>query len=385
MKQAFLILFSFIGISQGLPKESVPCFELNQERSFDGSPGVSITFPDGYTDTMLLSRYYNDEFATEENCHFIGHLEGEPDACIAMTGCPGSEDLEFTIMSEHSDDTIFKWYKDGQVEVIESPFKDGKGKSEFLEVAVKSRNAGNETWTLEDGDEEVDNAIEAQEAQIEANCSHGGACESVPSSNELTIRVGYGEGFLSKTGSHDNAKAYIQASMPHIQALYCHSTSLGTKIKVKIDGPIKFYSGKNLQASGPKLQEMWDTTKNDLGSADLMMYMGYDTDLWGTIGIAYKGTVCQHAGYNKYKQSINEWRPTHAEAGHTIAHEIGHNLGMSHDFSESHAAAGCDKTGVMSYGPPVNKWSTCSRADFQAHYIATKNSWCMPGTVIWNP
>ena len=166
-----MILFSFIGISQGLPKESVPCFELNQERSFDGSPGVSITFPDGYTDTMLLSRYYNDEFATEENCHFIGHLEGEPDACIAMTGCPGSEDLEFTIMSEHSDDTIFKWYKDGQVEVIESPFKDGKGKSEFLEVAVKSRNAGNETWTLEDGDEEVDNAIEAQEAQIEANCS----------------------------------------------------------------------------------------------------------------------------------------------------------------------------------------------------------------------
>ena len=80
-------------------------------------------------------------------------------------------------------------------------------------------------------------------------------------------------------------------------------------------GSIKHYSGRNLQATSPKLEEMWDTTKADLGSADLMMYMGYDSSYYGTVGIAYGGVVCRLAGYKKYKASINEWRETNAEIG----------------------------------------------------------------------
>ena len=60
---------------------------------------------------------------------------------------------------------------------------------------------------------------------------------------------------------------------------------------------------------------MWDTTKADLGSADLMMYMGYDSSNNGSIGIAYVGMVCRNAEYNRVKASINEWRETHAKAG----------------------------------------------------------------------
>ena len=88
---------------------------------------MSITFPDGYSDTLILSRYYNtDEDRLEdinEGCHFIGHLEGEPEACVALTGCPGHDDLEFTIMSEHAKAPIHIWKKDGSVEVIESIFR----------------------------------------------------------------------------------------------------------------------------------------------------------------------------------------------------------------------------------------------------------------------
>ena len=51
------------------------------------------------------------------------------------------------------------------------------------------------------------------------------------------------------------------------------------------------------------------------------------SDLWGVVGIAYGSTVCDHSSGNKYKQSINEWRPTLAAAGQLIAHEMGHNLG----------------------------------------------------------
>ena len=50
---------------------------------------------------------------------------------------------------------------------------------------------------------------------------------------------------------------------------------------------------------------------------------------------------------------------------------------MDHDFTEEHKAAGCDGTGIMSYGDPIDKWSECSKKDLQAHYLTQKKNWCM--------
>ena len=52
---------------------------------------------------------------------------------------------------------------------------------------------------------------------------------------------------------------------------------------------------------------------------------------------------------------------------------------MDHDFIDKHKAAGCDGKGIMSYGEAPNEWSACSKADFIAHYQATKSNWCMDG------
>ena len=349
--------------------ESVPSFSLNQDRTFDGSPSVSITFPDGYTDTMKLSRYYsneNDRLARAKNCHFFGHLEGEPEACIALTGCPGSDDLEFTIMSEHSTDAMFKWNQNGEVEVIKS-----KARGTYL--VRRDQEDQNRSW------EDDDEMINSDEEEFEIDCDYDD-CEPLPETMLLSLRFGYDEGFLNKTGSHANAKAYIHTTMPHAQALYCHS-SLGTKIQLEIVGEIKHYEGKYLQATEAKEKEMVEITKNEIGDADLMVYMGYDpksVECGG--GLAYMASVCMPDEVER-KSSINEYCNRYSEMGWIIAHEVGHNLGMYHDFDKVHSGKGCDKTGVMSYEGILNQWSTCSKNDLQAHLTRVNRmsqTWCMP-------
>jgi hypothetical protein len=76
---------------------------------------------------------------------------------------------------------------------------------------------------------------------------------------------------------------------------------LGSKVLVERLPGIKHYVGRTLVASGAKLSEMFGSTVSDIGSADLMLYMGYDTAYYGTVGIAWSPVVCDPSPYNKYK------------------------------------------------------------------------------------
>ena len=99
-------------------------FSLIEERSKDSPPNVLVTFPDGYTDRLVLRKHYfneKDRMTDESHCNYIGHLAKETDACVAMTGCLGSDDVEFTIMSTHAlGSNGFVWSKDGDVHMVKS-------------------------------------------------------------------------------------------------------------------------------------------------------------------------------------------------------------------------------------------------------------------------
>ena len=102
-------------------------FTLVEERSYNGAPSVSVEFSDGYKDTLILDKFFGNDYDRMENkehCNYIGHLAIEQEACVAMTGCVGEEDVEFTILSSHAkESSLFKWNKDGNVEVIPNGFK----------------------------------------------------------------------------------------------------------------------------------------------------------------------------------------------------------------------------------------------------------------------
>ena len=117
-----LLVALLVGFAFAIPSlNRVPTITLNQNRDFNGNPSISIAFPDGYTDNMIFAK--SDDQELEENeCIFMGHLEKETSACLAMTGCPGIEGVEFTIFSQHLERSgMMKWNKDGSVELI-NPF-----------------------------------------------------------------------------------------------------------------------------------------------------------------------------------------------------------------------------------------------------------------------
>ena len=99
-------------------------FSLLEERSKDSSPNVLVTFPDGYTDRLVLRKHFfneKDRMEDESHCNYLGHLAKETDACVAMTGCLGSDDVELTIMSTHAiGSNGFVWLKEGDVLMVES-------------------------------------------------------------------------------------------------------------------------------------------------------------------------------------------------------------------------------------------------------------------------
>ena len=130
------------------------------------NPSVKVNFADGSSDFLVLSQYEGLDG------HFIGHLENEKTACVAMVNHP--EHVELTIMSDRTvGSTMYKWAKNGEVEQIPEVFSNG----ERSEVMARGEE-----------DDEMDTDDMAGELDIESKMTHQEAA-TVPATAKLQVQV----------------------------------------------------------------------------------------------------------------------------------------------------------------------------------------------------
>ena len=100
--------------------------QVYETKSIGDVPSIDITFSNGIKDSVVLEKYYptqESRLEKEPFCNFFGHLKNEDTACVSLTGCPGQDDLHFTINSENNDQSnmyILKKY--GELEIVERTF-----------------------------------------------------------------------------------------------------------------------------------------------------------------------------------------------------------------------------------------------------------------------
>ena len=103
----------------------VPTIKVSQARSKGSVPEMQITFADGHEDKLVLHRHFisgADRMMDEEMCNYLGHLENDAAACVAVTGCIG-QDMELTINSKHNTKTnTYLLQKSGEVQLLPRPF-----------------------------------------------------------------------------------------------------------------------------------------------------------------------------------------------------------------------------------------------------------------------
>ncbi|KAG8574459.1 hypothetical protein GDO81_009191 [Engystomops pustulosus] len=104
-------------------------------------------------------------------------------------------------------------------------------------------------------------------------------------------------------------------------------------------------------------------------NAQLLTNIDFDGS---TVGLAWIGTLCSNTHSSGV---VQDHSPDYIAVGATLAHEMGHNLGMNHDENCRCEASSCIMAPILSHITP-RTFSSCSHQDYQ-NFILERMPLCM--------
>jgi len=207
--------------------------------------------------------------------------------------------LQVQFRSQHLEHHMFS-VVDGHVEAIESVF----GKKEV--------NRDGEMVMVRDEGIIVPEA-EAQVASVERALN--------PRGYQATLKIRYDQNFAAKFGADSvNTIRRVVAQAQNIWKW----PSLTTSVTFVIDNSIDAVAGRFVAET-----DIEKAAKYSTAAYNVNLMMAFRNNQAGTVGIAYVGSVCYPA---QYRVALCEYFINDMKAAEVVAHEIGHNMNMSHDF-----------------------------------------------------
>jgi hypothetical protein len=302
------------------------------------------------------------------DCIYTSQLKEDLGSSLKITGCHG-EPLGVQVQSEKFGDFLVSVGIDGMV-LLPPNREDLREDDYFRFPATPSRTKR----------EYVKNTKFLRDHRARLSSAR----VNMPDRLEVDVNVYISPSWANKFGS--NSKRTVRRIMTHVVSMFHHRT-LDTQIDmervrfVNIDKDF-FPTDRNLDAFSSFLQ------RRNIGNRAIHMALTHGES--GSLGIAPVMSMCgpKHEAIALVKHYIDD-----INTAQTVAHEIGHVLGMFHDFtapmdelwyrlevSEGRTRTcgpGRDRGGpnndLLNYELPMaSKWSDCSNEDFKNYYARIK-------------
>lgn len=196
-----------------------------------------------------------------------------------------------------------------------------------------------------------------------------------PKGYAVSVKIRYDQNFKDHFGGESINT--IRKVVTHAQNMW-RWPSLTIPITFDFDPSVDAVSGRFVAKTDLKNAGVYSSDKYNV---NVMMAFRNNSD--GVIGVAYIGTVCSPPGNANIRVALCEYFVDDLLSGENVAHEIGHNMNMRHDFIKTPGGVRLDSKGksctniggIMDYFGTADKWTSCSVEDFTA--LANQQGFCL--------